>query len=450
MRRSLRVAHLFGLLFAGSCCASAQNIWVVPPGFQISGMARDGRTLYSARNDWTPGIPGTWGSAEAWSPTLGRYSLAGLSNRGTAYSGFPFTGGTIFFGASGTAAAVNPLAALNYWSNGTSWTLQGLSELPDIGCEDGAGTADGKTLYGFRINQNTLNFTLFQVALPGKVMTDLSSMIIMNPGRTPPVMLWSNASGNVVTFDPPLRDSSGKVYQLWTKTSGFQSLAMPGYTELDVAGVSPSGKYVSGLALNTSAGTSTGFVWTVGTSTYTPVQGYGQINEDWLMLAYNADFHGNCLWSPTLGYANPVDIFVQAGGTIPAGLHLLNPVAMSDDGTTFLMGANTDGSTNVTGYCLMTLSRLIGPFDKPGSYSVAHNTTLTVPAPGILQFVWFASPTTVELVVPPKHAKAFQLNSDGSFSYTPMDGFVGSDGFWYRAHNIGGYGKNAFITISVT
>src|SRR5262245_59067606 len=45
--------------------------------------------------------------------------------------------------------------------------------------------------------------------------------------------------------------------------------------------------------------------------------------------------------------------------------------------------------------------------------------------------------TQVRLFSYPSHATAFQLNANGSFSYTPADGFYGEDSFqyvWFRSN----------------
>ncbi len=82
------------------------------------------------------------------------------------------------------------------------------------------------------------------------------------------------------------------------------------------------------------------------------------------------------------------------------------------------------------------------------SYSTSENTTLYVSPPGVLgndtgdnltASLWgYTGPGTVS------------LNSDGSFTYTPNGGYVGTDSFTYKAFS-GDQGSNAaVVTITVT
>ncbi|MEX0782221.1 MAG: Ig-like domain-containing protein, partial [Dehalococcoidia bacterium] len=58
-------------------------------------------------------------------------------------------------------------------------------------------------------------------------------------------------------------------------------------------------------------------------------------------------------------------------------------------------------------------------------------------------------PTMVRLVRPPSHARDFSFNSDGSYSYIPVDGYFGADSFTYSFRNPAGdcYGNVATVTI---
>ena len=83
-------------------------------------------------------------------------------------------------------------------------------------------------------------------------------------------------------------------------------------------------------------------------------------------------------------------------------------------------------------------------------YVMLENARLTVDAPGVLDndndpsgnipTATLVSPTTNGVV---------ELNSDGSFSYTPNDHFSGTDSFDYIATNSGAAGNLATVTITV-
>lgn len=97
------------------------------------------------------------------------------------------------------------------------------------------------------------------------------------------------------------------------------------------------------------------------------------------------------------------------------------------------------------------------PDARKDAYEVPVDTTLNVPAPGILandnNWLW-GPPFTmyVVLIQNPEHG-SLDLNSDGSFVYTPAAGFIGTDNFWYIA--VPDYFDNFFseytqVTITVS
>ena len=68
------------------------------------------------------------------------------------------------------------------------------------------------------------------------------------------------------------------------------------------------------------------------------------------------------------------------------------------------------------------------PVANNDSYSVNANTTLTVPAPGVLanDTDQNGDPLTAVLVGNVSHG-TLQLHADGSFTYTPASNFSGAD-----------------------
>ena len=75
------------------------------------------------------------------------------------------------------------------------------------------------------------------------------------------------------------------------------------------------------------------------------------------------------------------------------------------------------------------------PLATDDFYGMNQGSSLSVPSPGILvnDSDPDEDPLTVELVTGPAHASSFQLNPNGSFSYTPPPYFYGEDTFTYRA-----------------
>ena len=56
---------------------------------------------------------------------------------------------------------------------------------------------------------------------------------------------------------------------------------------------------------------------------------------------------------------------------------------------------------------------------------------------------------TAVIVSNPSHAASFTLNSNGSFSYTPVTNYIGPDSFTYRANDGEKNSNVATVTIAV-
>ncbi|GAB7015297.1 Ig-like domain-containing protein [Methanogenium cariaci] len=76
------------------------------------------------------------------------------------------------------------------------------------------------------------------------------------------------------------------------------------------------------------------------------------------------------------------------------------------------------------------------PDTREDAYTISADTTLDVPAPGILGNDWYPyEDICAFLIQGPEHGY-LSLNIDGSFTYIPDAGFVGTDGFLYVAEYI--------------
>ena len=91
------------------------------------------------------------------------------------------------------------------------------------------------------------------------------------------------------------------------------------------------------------------------------------------------------------------------------------------------------------------------PVAAPDSYTVEQDTVLTVTAPGLLGNDTDADgdALTARIRTYASHGTA-TVNQDGSFSYTPHDGFVGEDSFGYVADDGTEDSQVATVTINVT
>jgi hypothetical protein len=91
------------------------------------------------------------------------------------------------------------------------------------------------------------------------------------------------------------------------------------------------------------------------------------------------------------------------------------------------------------------------PVAEPDYFYTAKNTALSNAAPGALENAYDADadPLTAVLVSPTSNG-SLTLNPDGSFLYTPNNGFVGTDQFTYSAYDGGLTSAPVAISIDVT
>ncbi|WKZ32673.1 MAG: Ig-like domain-containing protein [Thermodesulfobacteriota bacterium] len=82
------------------------------------------------------------------------------------------------------------------------------------------------------------------------------------------------------------------------------------------------------------------------------------------------------------------------------------------------------------------------------TYSTLEDTPLQVAAPGVLGNDSGEGELTAQLVTGPSRG-SLSLNSDGSFTYSPMDGYSGFDTFTYKAVSGGAESDSATVTITV-
>lgn len=115
----------------------------------------------------------------------------------------------------------------------------------------------------------------------------------------------------------------------------------------------------------------------------------------------------------------------------------------------------TDYSEEVAVYIYIGNTPVITTPDT--DYIVLHDRTLVVPKEqGVLanDEDWDGDEFWAELGTSPAHAAAFELNSDGSFTYTPTEHWTGGDSFTYYAWDgisgpFGGRSGPVDVTISV-
>jgi len=91
------------------------------------------------------------------------------------------------------------------------------------------------------------------------------------------------------------------------------------------------------------------------------------------------------------------------------------------------------------------------PVAMDEAFNINEDTTLTVTAPGVLlnDTDPDGDPLTAQLATGPGNAQTFILNSNGSFTYTPLPNFNGVDTFTYRAFDGVAQSNLATVTINI-
>lgn len=129
------------------------------------------------------------------------------------------------------------------------------------------------------------------------------------------------------------------------------------------------------------------------------------------------------------------------------------PLAAAGTYTLVVYGAN-NSNTGSAAYSL-TVSGLCGtapapPTGQPDAYTTSIDTTLTVPAPGVLanDASPASLPMTASIASQPQHG-AVTLAANGGFTYTPTAGYTGADAFSYRPADANGQGNVTTVSIAV-
>jgi hypothetical protein len=89
------------------------------------------------------------------------------------------------------------------------------------------------------------------------------------------------------------------------------------------------------------------------------------------------------------------------------------------------------------------------PVSSEDTAAAAQDTTLTVAAPGVLSNDTDVDGDTLTAVLATASANGtLALHSDGSYTYRPTTGWVGTDRFWYRVSDASG--PSAITTVTIT
>ncbi|MEZ5286860.1 MAG: Ig-like domain-containing protein [Vicinamibacterales bacterium] len=142
----------------------------------------------------------------------------------------------------------------------------------------------------------------------------------------------------------------------------------------------------------------------------------------------------------------------QSGGVGATGANTLMAPAFSGstvNGTwTLRLTDSGGGDTASVVAASLTVTTGSAPTTVADSYTTPFNTVLGVAAPGVLANDVSVGAATAQLVSPPSHG-TLTLTAAGGFTYSPNGGFVGADGFQYRAVNDVGPGNTVQVLVMV-
>ena len=120
----------------------------------------------------------------------------------------------------------------------------------------------------------------------------------------------------------------------------------------------------------------------------------------------------------------------------------------------YVVGTSTDARCDAESGAFATVTITVNPVNdaptaNPDSYQSLRDRPLNVAAPGVIRNDGYGDGDrlTAEKVTDPAHGTV-TLSPDGAFSYAPADGYVGPDGFSYRASD--GINLSPVRVVSIT
>ncbi len=97
---------------------------------------------------------------------------------------------------------------------------------------------------------------------------------------------------------------------------------------------------------------------------------------------------------------------------------------------------------------IVVTSGAVPPIANNDNYTNVQGQTLSVPAPGVLNNDSGGSGPLTPVLLSGTSSGNLNLNSDGSFTYTPTNGFFGTDSFTYQATD--GHTNSGTATVTIT
>ena len=268
----------------------------------------------------------------------------------------------------------------------------------------------------------------------------MTTALVAATGPTHAASFTFNSDG---TFSyTPAVDFFGSDSFQYTATDGTYT-SLPATVTITVNPVNDAPTFALGgnqsVALDAGPQTVTGFA--TGMSP-------GPANESAQTLNFTTTNDNNALFStqPSVSAAGDLTYQSATGATGSA----LVTVSLQDSGGVLNGGVDTTSHT----FTITVGSTNQAPTADADSYTVNEDSTLNQPAAGGVLDGDTDPDTdaiTAVLATGPAHASSFTLNADGSFAYTPVANYCGSDSFTYKAQDVhGAQSSPAQVTITVT
>ncbi|MEI6673590.1 MAG: Ig-like domain-containing protein [Verrucomicrobiota bacterium] len=151
----------------------------------------------------------------------------------------------------------------------------------------------------------------------------------------------------------------------------------------------------------------------------------------------------------TTGFTRYYNPGQQVTLTAPASAGTLPFAAWKENGVTYASSATTTVTLNTSRTLTAVYAASTLPVAIADAYTTTQNVPLVVPPPGVLANDTDPKslPLTAVLNAAPTSG-VLGLSANGSFTYTPVTGFSGTDSFTYHASN--GTDSSGVVTVSIT
>ena len=391
--------------------------------------------LYAATNNGD----GTWTLADnTISPALteGTYDVAVSATDAAGNTGNDSSSNELVIDLTAPVAADDPVTYSTYVNGLSRLAYWRLDESSGTTVYDETGTNDGTYINGPSLGQ-------------GGALADEPAHTAVAFAGTP-----NNDTGDYIEIadDPSYLIDEGAI-QLWFNTS---DVTQDAYLFSKDASGTVSGGHVQ-IGLNAASHV---IVRLQDTATSYNVESTTALTaNEWHHVVFTFGSGGMQLYVD--GQLVDTDAYTGGLGTSSGGTGNIEPIVIGASSATSVSGTGNPTTDHFGGridevamfgaeLTAEQIRELYGAALQ--NYTIYQDTTLSATAAGgVLATDYDANnnPLTAVLVSGPSNAQSFMLNADGSFDYTPVAGFTGTDTFTYRANDGANNSNLATVTVTV-